>query len=224
MRRIVLQYLTTIGMFFEVLVYHTCSLYVAKAVVVFGGIRVDLYSVYLTPTAATAIRSSCAIEPTIPAGQIGAPNVLRRIGRPAKPIEFISSCATRHAAPLARRLSTAEKDNDAHLLVEQRKLRLARSYDGRSAAQARRGHRSRAGTRDHESIDRGFLRLALRFLHVVHQEADDTLPGIDGAGLDRTTPRQTNRGCSSPGLPGRHRARAATTPSQLSAVTFLSLT
>lgn len=108
-RRIVLQYLTTIGTFFEVLVYHTCSLY---AVVVFGGIRVDLYSVYLTPTAATAIRSSCTIEPTIPAGQIGAPNVLRRIGRPAKPIEFISSCATRHAAPLARRLSIEEKDND----------------------------------------------------------------------------------------------------------------
>jgi hypothetical protein len=38
-RRIVLQYLATIGTFFEVLVYHTCSLYVAKAVVVFGGIR-----------------------------------------------------------------------------------------------------------------------------------------------------------------------------------------
>ena len=38
-RRIVPQYLATIGTFFEVLVYYTCNLYVAKAVVVFGGIR-----------------------------------------------------------------------------------------------------------------------------------------------------------------------------------------
>lgn len=37
--RIVLQYLATIGTFFKGLVYRTCSLYVAKAVVVFGGIR-----------------------------------------------------------------------------------------------------------------------------------------------------------------------------------------
>src|SRR5215208_776829 len=66
-----------------------------------------------SPIAATAIRLSCAIEPTTPAGQIGAPNVLLRIGRPAKPIEFISSRATRRAAPLARRLSIAGKDNDA---------------------------------------------------------------------------------------------------------------
>jgi hypothetical protein len=40
-RRIVLQYLANIGTFFEVLVYHDCSLYVAKAVVVFGESVVD---------------------------------------------------------------------------------------------------------------------------------------------------------------------------------------
>ena len=34
---------------------------------------------------------------------------------------------------------------------------------------------------DHEAINREFLRLALRFLHVVHQEADDVLPGRDDA-------------------------------------------
>jgi ABC-type multidrug transport system fused ATPase/permease subunit len=66
-----------------------------------------------SPTAATAIRLSCAIDPTTPAGQIGAPNLLLRIGRPATPIEFISSRATCRAAPLARRLSIAGKENDS---------------------------------------------------------------------------------------------------------------
>ena len=102
-----------------------------------------------SPTAATAIRSSCAIEPTTPAGQIGAPNVLLRIGRPAKPIELISSRATRRAACCWHGASRSQgRITTPSPRGATRAHRLARSHDSRSADQARRGRRLRAEARD----------------------------------------------------------------------------
>lgn len=52
---------------------------------------------------ATASSSSCAIEPTIPAGQIGFPSWPRKTARSAQLSRRSNSCATRRPAPVAAR-------------------------------------------------------------------------------------------------------------------------